>query len=38
LLNITIAFNGDSVGIYMSKAAQFFFDEYSGYAGGKIKG
>lgn len=29
------AFKGDQVGVKMSKSAQFFFDEYQGYAGGR---
>jgi len=33
-LTIIISFKGDEVGIKMTNAAQFFFDEYEGFAGG----
>lgn len=32
---ISLSFVGDKIGIKMSRAAQFFFDDYQGYYGGK---
>lgn len=34
-LAITIGFKGDEAGIYMEKAAEFFLQEYAGYASAK---
>ncbi len=33
-LKITLAFSGDEIGVYMTKAAEWFLDEYEGFAGG----
>lgn len=34
---ITFSFKGDEVGIYASKRAEFFLDDYQGVASGKLK-
>jgi len=34
-LRISFAFKGDEIGIFMTKQAEWFLDEYSGFAGGK---
>lgn len=34
-LRITFAFKGDEIGIFMTKQAEWFLDEYQGFAGGK---
>ncbi len=34
-MGISLSFVGDQIGIKMSRAAQFFFDDYQGYYGGK---
>ena len=34
-MGISLSFKGDQIGIKMSRAAQFFFDDYQGYYGGK---
>ena len=34
-LRITFAFKGDEISIFMTKQAEWFLDEYSGFAGGK---
>lgn len=33
-LTITLSFKGDQIGAYMHKTAEFFLDEYEGFAGG----
>lgn len=33
-LKMTIAFDGDEVSVFMTKAAEWFLDEYQGFAGG----
>lgn len=38
ILNMTFSFKGDEVGVIMHKDAEFYFDEYQGYAGGKRRG
>ncbi|NSW90921.1 MAG: serine hydrolase [Firmicutes bacterium] len=35
-LKITFAFKGDEISIYMTKAAEWFLDEYTGFAGGVL--
>jgi len=37
-MTTVIAFKNDEIGISMHKYAQFFLDEYHGYAGGKMEG
>jgi len=34
-LRISFAFTGDEIGIFMTKQAEWFLDEYQGFAGGK---
>jgi CubicO group peptidase (beta-lactamase class C family) len=34
-LRISFGFKGDEIGVFMTKQAEFFMDEYSGFAGGK---
>jgi CubicO group peptidase (beta-lactamase class C family) len=34
-LRISFAFKGEEIGVFMTKQAEFFLDEYSGFAGGK---
>jgi len=34
-LRITFAFKGDEISVFMTKQAEWFLDEYSGFAGGK---
>jgi hypothetical protein len=34
-LRISFAFKGEEIGVYMTKQAEWFLDEYSGFAGGK---
>lgn len=34
-LRISFAFKGDEIGVFMTKQAEWFLDEYSGFAGGK---
>jgi len=34
-LRISFAFKGDEIGVFMTKQAEFFMDEYNGFAGGK---
>jgi hypothetical protein len=34
-LRISFAFKGEEIGVFMTKQAEFFMDEYSGFAGGK---
>jgi CubicO group peptidase (beta-lactamase class C family) len=34
-LRISFAFKGDEIGIFMTKQAEWFLDEYEGFAGGK---
>ncbi len=34
-LRISFAFKGDDISIFMTKQAEFFMDEYNGFAGGK---
>lgn len=36
-LKITFAFKGDEISIYMTKAAEWFLDEYTGFAGGVLE-
>lgn len=36
ILNMTFSFKGDEIGVFMHKDAEFFFDEYQGFAGGVI--
>ena len=33
-LRISFAFKGDEISVFMTKQAEFFMDEYSGFAGG----
>jgi len=35
-LTMVLSFNGEEISIEMHKAAQFFLDEYQGYASGKL--
>jgi hypothetical protein len=35
-LKITFAFKGDQISVYMAKAAEWFLEEYQGFAGGKL--
>ena len=32
----SIAFDDDRIGVYMTKQAEWFLDEYVGFAGGKV--
>jgi hypothetical protein len=32
------SFKGDEIGVYMSKTAEWFLDEYQGFAGGRTSG
>ena len=34
-LRISFAFKGEEIGVFMTKQAEFFLDEYSGFAGGR---
>ena len=34
-LRISFAFKGDEIGVFMTKQAEWFLDEYAGFAGGK---
>lgn len=34
-LRISFAFKGDEIGVFMTKQAEWFLDEYNGFAGGK---
>jgi CubicO group peptidase (beta-lactamase class C family) len=34
-LRISFAFKGDEIGVFMTKQAEWFLDEYEGFAGGK---
>jgi hypothetical protein len=34
-LRITFAFKGEEIGVFMTKQAEWFLDEYEGFAGGK---
>lgn len=34
-LRISFAFKGEEIGVFMTKQAEFFLDEYNGFAGGK---
>lgn len=34
-LRISFAFKGEEIGVFMTKQAEWFLDEYSGFAGGK---
>jgi hypothetical protein len=34
-LRIAFAFKGDEIGVFMTKQAEWFLDEYQGFAGGK---
>ena len=34
-LRISFAFKGDEIGIFMTKQAEWFLDEYEGFVGGK---
>lgn len=36
-LTMSFSFKGDRIGLKMHKSAQFFFDDYAGYTGGKKK-
>ncbi|MFW6270167.1 MAG: serine hydrolase domain-containing protein [Bacillota bacterium] len=36
-LKITFSFKDDQISIYMTKAAEWFLEEYQGFAGGKIQ-
>lgn len=36
-LTIHLGYKGDQMGIYMQKHAEFFLDEYQGFAGGKVE-
>jgi len=35
-LKITFAFKGDEISIFMTKVAEWFLDEYEGFAGGYL--
>ena len=35
-LTITLSFKGDQIGVYMHKTAEFFLNEYEGFAGGYV--
>ena len=35
-LKITMAFKGDEITLYMTKVAEWFLDEYQGFAGGQL--
>jgi CubicO group peptidase (beta-lactamase class C family) len=35
-LKISFSFKGNEIGIYMTKAAEWFLDEYTGFAGGTL--
>ena len=35
-LTMVLSFAGDDVGIHMVKSAQFFLDEYQGFASGSL--
>ena len=35
-LKITFAFKGDDISIFMTKVAEWFLDEYEGFAGGYL--
>ena len=35
-LRMSIAFDDDRIGVYMTKQAEWFLDEYVGFAGGKV--
>ena len=35
-MTITLGFKGDELGVYMSKTAEWFLDEYDGFAGGRL--
>jgi CubicO group peptidase (beta-lactamase class C family) len=37
-LRISFAFKGDEIGVFMTKQAEWFLDEYQGFAGGKRQG
>ena len=34
-LRISFAFKGEEIGVLMTKQAEWFLDEYDGFAGGK---
>jgi hypothetical protein len=34
-LRISFAFKGEEIGVFMTKQAEWFLDEYNGFAGGK---
>jgi hypothetical protein len=34
-LTVTLSFKGDIIGVYMHKTAEFFLNEYQGFAGGR---
>ncbi|MFT5369147.1 MAG: CubicO group peptidase (beta-lactamase class C family) [Candidatus Latescibacterota bacterium] len=34
-LRVSFAFKGEEIGVFMTKQAEFFLDEYNGFAGGK---
>ena len=34
-LMISFVFKGDEIGVFMTKQAEWFLDEYSGFAGGR---
>ena len=36
-LTIHLGYKGDELGVYMQKHAEFFLDEYQGFAGGKVE-
>ena len=35
-MKATFAFKGDEISVFMSKAAEWFLDEYAGFAGGRL--
>lgn len=36
-LRVTVTFRGDEIALWMTKVAEWFLDEYEGFAGGNIK-
>ena len=36
-LTIHLSYKGDGLGLYMERHAEFFLDEYQGFAGGKLE-
>ncbi len=36
-LRVTVTFKGDEIALWMTKVAEWFLDEYEGFAGGYIR-